>query len=219
LVGCASSGLQSTAGIDAKKLAATRSPTNATHGNLKEDDAGAATGNLAIVGEPETDAERSAYTNAIASCKDNFSRLNNNYSQAKYVELGLGYLGIVAGAVVVPALAAHTVVSKASVAAWGGISGASNAAQLRMHADGASAFDQAAVYNQAREDLRKGMGAYVDADTHAGRQKALNDMALACEFPALPTVKEPNDGGTGADKPGGSPAPAVAPTPEKPASK
>jgi hypothetical protein len=63
---------------------------------------------------------------AVAACHARLNQLESwgkGYSIAK---ITLGAVGLVAGAVIVPALAARAVVAKSSVAAWGGIAGAAS---------------------------------------------------------------------------------------------
>jgi hypothetical protein len=109
-----------------------------------------------------------------------------NYS--RWSVLGVALLGTVAGSVVVPALAAKAVVAKSTVAAWGGVSGASNALQSTVGQVGLSPEAQ----SQVRAGVVAALGPY--AKTYADGWKtfptdvnsqisALKNMRITCDIP------------------------------------
>lgn len=81
----------------------------------------------------------------ITRCELAADKLSGRTRKTGFVSIGVATVGIVAGSIIVPALAAKAA-AKSAIAAWGGIAGAANAAQLSLNENGQS--NAAAVKNQ-----------------------------------------------------------------------
>lgn len=74
----------------------------------------------------ETTRLHDDFKRTLAACADVLSGYEAKADNARGWMLGLAALGTIAGSVIVPALVAKAVVSKSVIAAWGGVSGATN---------------------------------------------------------------------------------------------
>jgi hypothetical protein len=146
-----------------------------------------------------SDALEKDYQAALATCDTQMAKLRTAFVGSDSVELGLAAVGIIAGSIVVPVLAAKAVVAKSAIAGWGGVSGATNAAQYALQQKGASAAAEAAVYEGLRVEIKTQTAAYSAAGSasDADRVKAINLLAIACRYPALPTVAPPEKSASG----------------------
>jgi hypothetical protein len=131
------------------------------------------------------------YQAAMADCVAQGKTLQGKFFGSENTELSIAAVGIVAGSVVVPSLAAKAAASKSAIAGWGGLSGAANGFQYSMNNKGASAFAQAAVYNEFRSELAKANEAYGTATTDIEKQRAISKMTMICRFPPIPAVAAP----------------------------
>lgn len=88
-------------------------------------------------------------------CVARSNEYNVRTDRSRNISLGLASIGIIAGSIIVPALAAKATVAKSAVAAWGGVSGAANAGQLAMRTEGLSSTAQVKTYNEFRTESNK----------------------------------------------------------------
>lgn len=89
-------------------------------------------------------------------CEEKASSLGLDSERAKSMNLGIAALGIVAGSIVVPSLAASGA-AKSAIAAWGGVSGAANAAQLSLNSNGRSPEAMVQVQKQFTDNVKNVM--------------------------------------------------------------
>jgi len=90
-------------------------------------------------------------------------------------------IGGLAGTVVVPALAARAVVSKSAIAAWGGLSGATNFAQESLSTESLAPSDFLTTREAIRSDLKRAVEKYTSpSNDHCTRMLAVSEMASAC---------------------------------------
>lgn len=136
---------------------------------------------------------------AMALCDTYMSSVRDQYYGSGRSELTIASIGIIAGSIIVPALAAKTAAAKSMVAAWGGVSGAANAAQFTFQQKGMSASRLGSSYSEARREIMAATSKYSVARKNSQRLVALYDLHIACRYPALPLV----------DTPAGISAPAV----------
>ncbi|MBS0436321.1 MAG: hypothetical protein JSR75_15760 [Proteobacteria bacterium] len=139
---------------------------------------------------------------AMAQCDSQMQTSRERFYGSGKTELSIAAIGIVAGSVVVPALAAKAAAAKSAVAGWGGVAGAANAAQYTLQQKGVSASRFAASYEATRAEIKAATARYTGASTNSERLAALYDLFVACRYPALP----------GAEAPSAAPPPS-APTP------
>ena len=123
---------------------------------------------------------------ALKSCEERMASLRQNVIGSSRLELGLAAVGIVAGSIIVPVLAAKAAAAKSAIAGWGGLSGATNAAQYMLNEKGSSASAGAAVYEALRLEIREYSAAYNTAPDADAKATAVNGLAIACKFPPLP---------------------------------
>jgi hypothetical protein len=147
------------------------------------------TGNAAASREAKARELDKDYQAALESCDTEMQTLQKNFSGSGRTELALAAVGIIAGSIVVPVLAAKAAVAKSAIAGWGGLSGATNAAQYTLQQKGASAAAGAAVYETLRKKIEAESLAYNNAQTDADRVKAINALSIACRYPPLPVVQ------------------------------
>lgn len=88
----------------------------------------------------------------IQTCADVAQRHRSAYDQNRAWAIGIATVGIIAGAIVVPAMAAGSA-SAAWVAGVGGVAGAANAAQLTLNSHGMSADQSARTYSRLIEKI------------------------------------------------------------------
>lgn len=131
------------------------------------------------------------WTNALAVCDAYMAGARDAFYGSGNRELTIASVGIIAGSIVVPALAAKTAAAKSTVAAWGGISGASNAAQYTLQQKGVSASRLAASYGVTRDEIKAATIKFSAATKNTDRLKAVYDLHIACRYPALPGADAP----------------------------
>lgn len=156
------------------------------------------------------DALQRDFGETLKVCDTQIAAMRNAFTGSGNTELALGGIGIVAGSIIVPALAAKAAAAKSTVAAWGGVSGAANAAQLMFNQKGASAAAVAELHNglQSRiESLAKDFAA--KRDNNADASRIVNELMVACRYPRLPQIQPAQTPATPAAAP--APAPATQP--------
>lgn len=94
-------------------------------------------------------------TAEMAECEKNADRMGIVTAASRGTQLGIAGIGIIAGSIVVPALAAKATIARSTVAAWGGIAGAANAAQAALASSGLSPEQTVAVQKAYLADISK----------------------------------------------------------------
>lgn len=134
-----------------------------------------------------------AYQNAMDECDTEMNSLNKISSKSRNIEVILASVGIAAGSIIVPALAAKEAAASA-IAGWGGMSGAANAAQYSLNQKGASAHANTTIYMGLRAEILKASLEYSSpAATEEKKVAAIKSLEVYCKFPPLPNVAEPQN--------------------------
>lgn len=128
----------------------------------------------------------SEYKRVLSICESTMAGLSGDVTASSQLQIALAAVGIIAGSIIVPALAAQATAAKSVVAAWGGVAGATNAAQLAFNQKGASTVARAETYKALRKEIADYTGRYTAATTDDGRLAAINTLAVACTFAPLP---------------------------------
>jgi hypothetical protein len=145
--------------------------------------------NLTGKAEPELmNALETDFQNALAFCDKQMVNLRDQFVGSSNTELSLAGIGIIAGSVIVPSLAAKTGAAKSAIAAWGGVSGAANAAQYSLNLKGASASGIGTVYETTRGEIKSNAESYATASDIDGKATAITKISIACRYPPLPNV-------------------------------
>lgn len=137
------------------------------------------------------DEIQARYDDTFNSCTKIIKEARQEFTGQRSVSIGIATIGIVAGSIIVPALAAKASASKAAIAGWGGVSGAANAGQYMLDSNGFSPFQAADVYEQMRLEVKKAMDSYSSGLTPDAKEAAVNSLFIACQFKPLPSVKVP----------------------------
>lgn len=94
----------------------------------------------ALAGTATTEEKKAAIHKdmgeALSFCRGILNHYEKKANATNYWMLGIAGVGTVAGAVIVPALAAKATASKSAIAAWGGMSGIANATQSSLSSSG-----------------------------------------------------------------------------------
>ncbi|WP_147282837.1 hypothetical protein [Pseudorhodoferax soli] len=128
------------------------------------------------------------FQSALALCDSNMTGLRDSFFGSGRAQITIATVGIIAGSIVVPALAAGAA-AKSAIAAWGGVSGAANAAQYTLQQNGVSGSQLGIVYESTRAEIKEATTAYSAAKNNSQRIVAVNELSIACRFPKLPAVE------------------------------
>ena len=131
------------------------------------------------------------FQRALQLCDSQMLGLRESFYGSGKTQISIATIGIIAGSIVVPALAAKAAAAKSAIAAWGGVSGAANAAQYTLQQNGVSGSQIGLVYEAIRNEIRTATEAYSKATRNTDRIVAINKLSIACRFPQLPTVEAP----------------------------
>ena len=131
------------------------------------------------------------FQRALELCDAQMLALRESFEGSGKQEIALASVGIIAGSVIVPALAAKTAAAKSAIAGWGGISGAANAAQYTLQQKGVSASRIGVVYEAMRTEIRRAAEDYAKATKNSERIVAVNRVSIACRYPQLPSADPP----------------------------
>ncbi len=131
------------------------------------------------------------FQRALEQCDTQMSAMREAFYGSGKTELTIASIGIVAGSVIVPALAAKTAAARSAIAGWGGVSGAANAAQYTLQQKGVSASRLGAVYEAIRREIQDATVAYAAATRNSQRIVAVTRLSVACRYPQLPVVEAP----------------------------
>jgi hypothetical protein len=131
------------------------------------------------------------FQRALSLCDAQMLGLRDSFYGSGKTQISIATVGIIAGSIVVPALAAKAAVAKSAIAAWGGVSGAANAAQYTLQQNGVSGSQIGVVYEATRGEIRSASEEYSKATKNVDRIVAINKLSIACRFVQLPAVEAP----------------------------
>ncbi|MBA4177381.1 MAG: hypothetical protein C0505_12615 [Leptothrix sp. (in: Bacteria)] len=131
------------------------------------------------------------FQQALVQCDAQMSAMREAFYGSGKTELTIASVGIVAGSIIVPALAAKTAAARSAIAGWGGVSGAANAAQYTLQQKGVSAARLGAVYESIRKEIQDSTHDYAAATKNSQRIVAVNRLSVACRYPQLPVAEAP----------------------------
>lgn len=117
--------------------------------------------------------------------------------KARSMNLGIAALGIIAGSIVVPSLAASGA-AKSAIAAWGGVSGAANAAQLTLNSNGRSTDAAIRAQKQFATNVQNVMARLKNLSTENEAAAFIYELRMACTIGApIPEGAQQNLGAPG----------------------
>lgn len=118
----------------------------------------------------------------LAKCEAVLSRFEGRADRARQAQLTTALIGTVAGAVIVPSLAAKAAASKSAIAGWGGLAGATNTAQHLIRDVGLDAASLIAARQKVADKLAQAVSDYnaAAANDHEAREKAILNGYSAC---------------------------------------
>lgn len=126
----------------------------------------------------------SNFDTALNVCREKASEYQRKITRTGYSEVGVVTVGIVAGSIIVPALAAKAA-AKSAIAAWGGVSGAANGYQYAASQRGLGSADYSAAYSVMSAKVAVAMNEYSAAGTDPVKAAgAVAKLVVACEFPS-----------------------------------
>ncbi len=131
------------------------------------------------------------FQRALEVCDAQMLGLRESFYGSGKAQISIATVGIIAGSIIVPALAAKAAVAKSAIAGWGGVAGAANAAQYTLQQNGVSGSQIGLVYEATRASITSASEAYSKATRNADRIVAINKLSIACRFPQLPAVEAP----------------------------
>ena len=143
------------------------------------------------ISQREKAALEDDFQRALQLCDSQMLGLRESFYGSGKTQISIATVGIIAGSIVVPALAAKSAAAKSAIAAWGGVSGAANAAQYTLQQNGVSGSQIGLVYEATRNEIRAASEEYSKSTKNADRIVAINKLSIACRFPQLPTVAAP----------------------------
>jgi ActR/RegA family two-component response regulator len=152
------------------------------------------------------------YDKALVQCDEAMLQARHGYKTSRVVKISLAGAGLLAGSIIVPTLAAAHA-SLAIIGAFGGISGAMNAAQLGVDEIAASPADESLVYNNLRTSIALSMGKYAATSDPQQQYMAVTELVAMCRYRPMPIVTKSIDPPVPL---GSDPAPAP-PAPSAPA--
>lgn len=135
--------------------------------------------------QDELNAISEDYKAAFDSCVTKMEELRGGLKKASKTSVSIATVGIIAGSIIVPALAAKAIVAKSTVAAWGGVSGAANAAQSMLDSSGLSPNDALHTYSAARSGMVAATTNFNNATEPAAKRNAVMQLWMACNVPDL----------------------------------
>ncbi len=111
------------------------------------------------------------FDTALNVCREKASEYQRKITRTGYSEVGVVTAGIVAGSIIVPALAAKAA-AKSAIAAWGGVSGAANGYQYAASQRGLGSADYSAAYSVMSAKVAVAMNEYSAAGTDPSKPQA-----------------------------------------------
>lgn len=134
-----------------------------------------------------------ALDEAAKPCYEQAAKFRDSFDRNRATTNWIAGVGIIAGSIVVPALAAASA-SAAVVAGFGGVAGATNAYQLTLNSQGLSAKAAADAYDTFVVEVRKMTSEELKTIT-TGKDEAAQVLKVRayCSMPPLPKVEEAKD--------------------------
>lgn len=121
---------------------------------------------------------------ALDVCRGKANDYQRKITRTGYSEVGVVTIGIIAGSIIVPALAAKAA-AKSAIAAWGGVSGAANGYQYAASQRGLGSADYSAAYSVMSAKVAAAMNEYSAAGINPTKAaSAVAKLVVACEFPS-----------------------------------
>lgn len=131
----------------------------------------------------------------LARCDETFQTYEGRAERGRQASFWTAMVGTIAGAVIVPGLAAKQNASKSAIAAWGGLSGAANTAQSVMKDVGIDAMSQIATREAIIKKFHDAIQKFVAATTEDQKELAIVEGYSACIAYAVAGAKLPSSGG------------------------
>jgi hypothetical protein len=134
----------------------------------------------------------------LSACEDRADELGLLTNKSRKLQLSIAGVGIIAGSIVVPALAAKAA-AKSTIAAWGGVAGAANAGQAALTTSGFSAEQAVAAQRDFQQRVANHIDTLSNVTTGAQATTFLIKLRLICQ------ITLPVDGPKGAGGANGTP--------------
>lgn len=128
-------------------------------------------------------------SNEIQLCANMAEKYRSAFYDNRTWTIGIATVGIIAGAIIVPALAAGSA-SAAWVAGVGGVAGAANAAQLSLNSQGMSAASSAAAYVKLTEKIDAQLATLNKVQTGLDGTAFILRLRAICLFSPLPDATD-----------------------------
>lgn len=125
----------------------------------------------------------------IQACAATAEKYRSAYDKNRAWTVGIATVGIIAGSIVVPAMAAGSA-SAAWVAGVGGVAGAANAAQLTLNSQGMSATASGQVYTALTEKIRAQLDTLDTLQSGVDGTAFILRLRATCLFTPLPEVTD-----------------------------
>lgn len=122
-------------------------------------------------------------------CKSEADKYRSAYEKNRNLAIGIASVGIIAGSIVVPALAAGSA-SAAWVAGVGGVAGAANAAQLTLASQGMSAAASSNAHAELTKKINEQLGTLPDLKDGPQGTALIVRLRAICMFAPLPDATD-----------------------------
>lgn len=122
-------------------------------------------------------------------CKSEADKYRSAYEKNRNLAIGIASVGIIAGSIVVPALAAGTA-SAAWVAGVGGVAGAANAAQLTLASQGMSAAASGKAHAELTKKINEQLGTLPELKDGPQGTAFIVRLRAICMFAPLPDATD-----------------------------
>ncbi len=131
----------------------------------------------------------------IQTCANAADKYRSAYDMNRKWSIGVATVGIIAGSIAVPALAAGSA-SASWVAGVGGVAGATNAAQLTLNSQGMSAASSAQAYATLASKIDAHLASLRNVETGIDGTAFILRLRAICLFSPLPEINgSPNEKG------------------------
>lgn len=158
------------------------------------DDQAAVAGKIDQIEQDNRKGVTDSYDKAIEYCRDVMAKKREDLAGKRSVSVGIASVGIIAGSVIVPGLAAQAAAAKSAIAAWGGVSGAANAGQYMLDSNGLSPYQAVKVYEQMVIDIKKAINDYqVAQNDFTKKSAAVSALIASCTFEPVEAAREPEN--------------------------
>jgi hypothetical protein len=127
----------------------------------------------------------------LGRCEATFQRFEGRVETGRRAAFWTAIVGTIAGAIIVPALAAKTDAAKSTIAAWGGVAGVANNAQTTMKDVGIDAASNIATRAAIVQRFDSVVQEFLGAKTIEAKKSAVLKGYAACVAYQLSSAKEP----------------------------